>query len=180
MRLATALFALCGVLSSARAVSDDLSHISNEELLAEIAARSNDIERTAERVAILGIDELEHATAAENARTTAREVDERLVERAGLLYRISQRGRALRFLLAAESATEFLKRLETLRRLMLRGLDERREAGLRAAEAEARLASSREQLRRAREMLDRLRQARDELLAEQAERAQPSLRLSDS
>jgi hypothetical protein len=171
VRLPAALLCGCLAFVGVPALGDDLYHVSDAELAEELLARMTDVDRTAERVALLDLEELELAAELENSRTDARELDERLVRRVGLLYRISEGGRGLRYLLASGSATEFLKRLRMLRHLVLEGLEERRQAGLRVAEAEGRIESVRQERQQARAMLQQLEAARVEILDEQTRRA---------
>jgi hypothetical protein len=157
-------------LAPVAVVADDLLYVSEEELSAEIEARTGDIDRTADRLAALELEEMELALALDDARTRMREIEQRLNRRVGVLYRLSRRGAALKYLLSAGSATELLKRLRTLKHLVYDGLDDRRRAGLRVAETEERLRSVSDDRRRALEMLEQLETARAELLAEQVRR----------
>lgn len=165
MRLRPIQIAITAILSATVARAEDLAYVSDEELVAEIADRDNDIQRTTERIATLSLEELELAIAIDDARTQLREIDRRLAGRVGLLYRLSHSGAAIRFLVAASSATEFLKRLRTLRHIVLDGLTDRRQAGLRVAETTERLVAVREDQLRAKGMLEQLGIARDQLRA---------------
>lgn len=171
MRAALALVALGVVFAATGVAADDLSYVSDEELIEELVARDGDIERTSRRIAALDLEELELAVALDEARTQVSEIDQRLVVRVALLYRLSRHGAALRYLISAGSATELLRRVKTLRRLVIDGLDDRRRAGLRVTELEGRMQALRDDQRRATEMLGQLEAARRELLNEQSQRA---------
>jgi len=170
VRATLALVVTCLALVPAVAAADDLSHISDEELSEEIDARDGDIARTAKRIDTLELEELELAVSLDEARTQLEEIDRRLTRRVALLYRLTRHGAALRYLLSAGSATELLKRLKTLQRLVLEGLDDRRQAGVRAADVEERMRAVSLERRQADEMLEQLEAARDELRAERARR----------
>lgn len=171
MRPLSAVVVSLVTLFSATTAGDDLSYVSDDELAQEALAREADIERTAERVTALEIEELELAIALEDARDQARRVEDRLERRVGLLYRLTRRGVALRYLVAASSATDLLKRLKMLRHLVLDGLEDRRRAGVRVVETEGRMAAVRREQSRADEMLTQLEKTHRELLAEQSRRA---------
>jgi hypothetical protein len=166
-------------LLSATAAGDDLSHVSDDELAQEAHSRAADIQRTAERIAALEIEELELAIALEDARDQVRRIEDRLERRVELLYRLTRRGAALRYLVAASSATDFLKRLRTLRHLVLEGLEDRRRAGARVAETEERMVAVRREQGSAAEMLTQLEATQRELLEEQSRRARDSRAATD-
>ncbi|MBW2276836.1 MAG: hypothetical protein JRF63_05045 [Deltaproteobacteria bacterium] len=171
MRAAILLTLVCAVLTAAPAAADDLSHVSDDELSEELTARSGDIARTAERIHVLDTEELEIAVSLDEARTQIRQIEQRLAQRIELLYRLSRHGAALRYLMSAGSATELLKRLRTLRHLVIDGLEDRRRAGLRVAQLEERSRAVSDEQRQAAEMFLHLESAREDLLAEQSRRA---------
>lgn len=171
MRLLSVVVASLVTLWSATIAGEDLSYVSDAELAEEAVARAADIQRTAERVAAFEIEELELAIALEDARDQVRRVENRLERRVELLYRLTERGVALRYLVAASSATDFLKRLKMLRYLVFEGLEDRRRAGVRVAETEEQMAAVRREQIRAAEMLAQLEAAHRELLEEQSHRA---------
>jgi len=171
VRAEISLALACAALAANTVAADDLTYVSKEELTDELAARGGDIDRTVERIHALDVEELEIAVSLEEARTQLRLIDQRLSERVELLYRLSRHGSALRYLVSAGSATELLKRLRTLRHLVIDGLEDRRRVGLRVAQLEDRSQAVRDEQRRAVEMLSELESARDDLLEELTSRA---------
>jgi hypothetical protein len=171
VRAALSLLSSCLVAVAATATADDLSHVSDDDLAEELIARDGDIDRTTRRIAALELEELELAISLDDVHGQVRRIEQRLVHRVALLYRLSRHGAALRYLISAGSATELLKRLRTLRHLVIDGLEDRRSAGLRAVELEGRMRAVRSDRQRADEMLEQLEMARDELLGEQARRS---------
>jgi hypothetical protein len=178
VRAASALLASCFVVWTATALADDLSHVSDEELVEELIARDGDIERTSQRIDSLDLEELELAISLDDARSQVQDIERRLETRVALLYRLSRHGAALRYLVSSGSATELLRRVRTLRHLVIDGLEDRRSAGLRVTDLEERMQQLRADRLRAAEMLEQLESARGELRQEQSRRAgrQPSAR----
>lgn len=174
-RRAGAVLAFSMALVASRAAADDLYHVSDAELESELAARDQDIARTSERVRGLTEREAENAAAIDTARMEALEIDRALAERAAFLYRLGRRGAAFRYLVGAPSASAFLKRYATLRRLVIALLEERRAAGVRLAGAEAELEKTRAELQMAQSMLGQLEDARKELAAELERRYEKTL-----
>ena len=175
IRRTVAMLALSTALAASGAAADDLSHVNDAELESELAARDLDIARTSARVLDLSARETEDAAAIDAARMEALEVDRDLVERAGFLYRLGRRGAAFRYLVGAPSASAFLKRYATLRRLVVALLEARRSAGERLAEAEAARAKTLADLQMARSMLGQLDEARAEIADELARRSETTL-----
>jgi len=157
--------AFCGAVAA-----DDLSHVADEELSQEIEARESDIARTSSRIRDLGIEEEETEASLSRARELVASTEARLSRRAAFLYRLTRSGATLRYLLASESATSFLKRVRVLEHLVVDGLESRRLAGVALAEASSHISTVREDLVRAREMLDMLEEALEELRAERGRR----------
>ena len=175
IRCAAAMLVASMALVAARAVADDFSHVSDSELAAELSARDQDVARTTARVQSLAEREGGDAAAIDAARMEALEIDRSLSERAGFLYRLGRRGAAFRYLVGAPSASVFLRRYATLRRLVVTLLEARRGAGARLAEAEAALEKTRGELQMARAMLSQLEEARIELAEELSRRSQNTL-----
>jgi hypothetical protein len=175
IRLAVTALAASMALIAARAVADDLSHVSDAELAAELSAREQDIARTTERVQSLTEREGGDVAALDTARMEVLEIDRSLAERAGFLYRFGRRGAAFRYLLGAPSASELIRRYATLRRLVVALLEVRRSAGVRLAETEAALEKTRAERQMARVMLSQLEEARAELEQELSLRSQSTL-----
>jgi hypothetical protein len=175
IRTAAAALVVSTTLLASHAAADDLSHVSDAEIAAEIAARDQDIARTSARAAELALREAENAAAIDAARMEVLEIDRSLAERAGFLYRLGRRGAAFRYLLGAPSASAFLRRYATLRRLVVTLLEARRTAGVRLAAAEAALEKTRTDMQSARSMISQLEEARLVLAFELARRSSGTL-----
>ncbi len=158
------------MISSGSSHTEDLAYVSDEELSSELTGRQNDIARTRSRLSSLAADELRALQELTDARTDAKHIQELVTARAVLLYRLSQSGGSLRYLLGSSSASDLLKRLGLLRRLLREGLESQRQSGLRLAEAENRLDGIRREQTEARSMLALLEEALGEILAERASR----------
>ena len=163
-----------GLLAAGLAGGDDFTHIGDDELALEIEGRVADIERTNARIEGI-VDALGAARQeVEAARIELTEIELELAARAELLYRLSHHGKALRYLLAADTATGFLKRLATLRSLVITALEERRRIGLALTEAEARVETLRRDQRQAEGLRAQLESAHRELIDEQQRRLAPT------
>jgi hypothetical protein len=162
-------------LVASRIAADDLSHVSDAELESELAARDQDIARTATRIQNLTEREAENTAAMDTARMETLEIDRALAERAAFLYRLGRRGAAFRYLVGAPSSSAFLKRYATLRRLVIVLLEARRNAGVRLAGVEAALEKTRAELQMAQSMMSQLEEARLELTGELARRSDKTL-----
>ena len=154
------------------AFADDLSYVSDEDIAAELVARSADVERTVERLRSLRSDREQAVARLERARMESLEAERRLAENAGLLYRLSHHGKAVRYLLASGSPMAFMKRIHNLRRLVLKGMIDRRDCGVRLAQTEADLEGIELEISSAGEMLRRLEGAVGDLRAERDRREQ--------
>jgi hypothetical protein len=150
------------------AAADSVKYVSSDELQGEIERRTADIARTRLRLAELA----EQAVRAEQERRLAREsgraAEARAARQAGVLYRISRQGGALRYLLQATDAMDLMARLTMLKRLLYESLDARRAAGLRIAAAEKRVSQLSQEKLAAAKMLEMLEAALAELRDEQA------------
>jgi hypothetical protein len=164
------LLALFAVLALSTAGADDLSYVSDAELASEVQSRSGDIERTQARIGELQAAEARGAADLVRIRSELESNRQSLVSQARVLYRLSQRGGTVRYLLGAPSATVLLQRLHTLRRLVLSGLKAQRLSGMRLSEIEAKLADLASDRTAAGQLLSGLIEARDELVAEQLRR----------
>ncbi len=153
------------------ASSQDLAHVSDEEIAQEIVSRDADILRTSERVEDLEQAALDAGRRLDGARMEVLESERVLARNAALLYRFSRNGKALRYLFASSSAVGFLRRIHILRHLVVSGLESQRESGLRLAEAESDVTTNAREIEMAREMLGRLEENRRELIAERSRRS---------
>jgi hypothetical protein len=165
------LFSVFTATGSGRA--DDLEYVSNAELKAEILRRETDMQRTVERLAELTEKEREVDEELGAAREGIVEIEKQAAVRVRAFYRMSRNAGSLRFFLDADSPTDAIRRINTLRRLLLDGLDARRRAGLRIAEAEKMQSRIREDGEAARAMLDMLTEAYEERLKEATARRMP-------
>ena len=152
------------------AVQEDLSYITDAELKSEIVAREQDMARTKSRLADLNTRETSAARELDAARTGIREAETQASVRVRAYYRLSRNAGSLRFLLDASSPTEAIRRITTLRRLLIDALEARRAAGLRMVSAEKNLHQIQEEETSARRMLDLLTEAHQSRLREAAAR----------
>jgi peptidoglycan hydrolase CwlO-like protein len=118
------------------AKGDDLSYISDEELAEELNARQADLNRTTERIELIKakLNAVKNEISLISAELA--EIDADLASRAALLYRLSSRGKALKYLFSSNSPTAFLKRIQTLKKLITSQMDIKRETGLKLAKTE--------------------------------------------
>ena len=174
LRAGVLVAALAALIASSSSASE-FAHIADDELALEIEARAGDVQRTTARIELLGEQLNEALGAVDEARIELAEIERQLEARVALLYRLSQHGKALRYLFTAESATGFLKRMATLRSLVISGLDQRRRVGLALAESEARVVDLREERRQAIALLEQLETTRQELMDEQQRRLEHAL-----
>lgn len=150
--------------------ADDLSYIADDELDAELEARQLDISRTQERINTL---EQQLTAAQHEAQTVSQEldaIDKRLISRTSMLYRLSRNGKALRYLASSDSGTGFIKRMQTLKKLITSEMAAKRDKGLELAEAQTAIDELEMEIRHAAQMLTQLKTAKDELLAEKHRR----------
>lgn len=137
-------------------IADDLEYVSDDELIAEISQREADIKRTSLRLSELGNLERAALTELSEARTSMVEIDKHAQVRVNAFYRMSRNAGTLKFLLNAESPTEAIRRMNSLKRLLIDGLDAKRQAGLRISEAERTLSRLQDERQAAGNMLTML------------------------
>lgn len=154
------------LLLAGRASYDDFSFIDDKDLDMEVAARTSDIERTSRRIDQLEIKLVEAVTSVEKAQADLIEAEQLSAAKAGLLYRLLRHGRSLRYLFNAGSGTEFLRRADLLRRLLVSSLKKQRDCGLKFTETQTTLEELQRDMRMARVMLTDLDDTLDELLLE--------------
>jgi hypothetical protein len=162
-----------GFCTAASAQSNDLEYVSNSELKAEIMEREEDIKRTAARLADLGEQERTADTELANANRDLQMIEKLSTARIRAFYRMSRNAGTLRFLLNASSPIDAIRRIQTLRRLLLDGLDAHRQAGLRIAEAKKQVSRLQEDKKAARAMIDMLSEAYQTRLIEARARRIP-------
>ncbi len=168
LRPATLLAIALAFAGASRA--DDLTYVSDEELIEEVENRKADILRARARMTSLEGEEVCAREELENASANSKHTETLVAARARLLYRLSRNGGSLRYLLGSTSATQLVKRLDILKRLVRDGLLSQRQAGLRLADAENKLEEIRQSLRDAAALLTILEEAQGELVAEQKRR----------
>ena len=151
-------------------LSEDLVYVQDNELLEEMQSRKNDIQRTADRIEKLKKREAASQDELKRANENLQRIEQSAVVRAKLLYRISRHGGSLGYLLSASSAVDFLKRLSKLKFLLVKGLEARREMGLRLAQAEKKHETILQEEREAEKLLEMLSKALSELEAERTAR----------
>lgn len=152
------------------AVADDLDYVTDKELKTEIVERGEDLKRTKIRLAALAEKEQTASSELLAARKAIVEIETHTAARVRAFYRMSRHAGTLKFLLDADSPTAAIRRITTLRRLLIDALEARRRAGLRIVEAEKLLSRIREDKISAGLMLDMLQEAYDSRLKEAATR----------
>ncbi|MCK9521734.1 MAG: hypothetical protein M0R76_01665 [Proteobacteria bacterium] len=171
------LFCLCTAISLA-ATAGDFGHIASDELAEEADARRQDLQRTEERLqqleaTLATLQAQQHATEEE-----LRALTETLEAHAAILYRISRGGKALRYLMSAETDASFLKRANTLKRLFTSQVKARREKGLHLSSIEADIAQREAEIGTAQGLAEELRETIAELEAAVQQRGAASPQLS--
>jgi hypothetical protein len=146
---------------------DAEEYISIDEVEEEINNRREDIARTEYRLST--IQKAEIAAEAELARSRdhGADIEHQVIIRAKALYRMSRNGGTLRYLFGASSPVDLLKRFSELRRLLIEGLEARRQAGHRIVQAERRVESLAEEREAAFQMKAMLTEALADLEARQ-------------
>ena len=162
----TVLIAIALGVTSTQAFTGDFSYISLEELKTEIDRRKNDVERTRSRIVALGEEKIRANSELSEAEKRALEADEMVAVRVKAFYRLSRKGKALRYLLGAESPVQMLKRYDQLKRLMQDGIKDRQQASIRLQEARSNIESIEREKYQAGEVLSMLEQALAELQTE--------------
>ena len=160
------LAALLALLIAATSSANDSNYISRMELSEEIASRDADIARTSARMESLIEMENLATESLDQARVQADEIEKSVIARVRLLYRLSRNGGSLRYLLGASSATEMLKRIQTLTRMVRQSLESHRQAGIVIVQAEEKLSEIRNEKKAAGGMLVNLMEARQNLVEE--------------
>ena len=162
----TILVAIAFGVTSTQAFTDDYSYISLEELKTEIDRRRSDVERTRSRMASLEEEKILANSELVEAEKRALEADEMVAVRAKAFYRLSRKGKAIRYLLGAQSPVQMLKRYNQLKRLMQDGIKDRQQASLRLQEAKSNVERIEREKYQAGEVLSMLEQALAELQTE--------------
>lgn len=162
----TILMAIALAITSTQAFTDDFTYISQEELRTEMDRRKNDVERTRSRMAALEGERNQAFTELEDAKKRAAEADEMVAVRAKAFYKLSRKGKNIKYILGAESPVQMLKRYNQLKRLMQDGIADRNQASLRLTEAKSNIDRINQEKYRAGEVLSLLEQALDELRTE--------------
>ncbi len=161
------------VQSADLAQSNELDYVSNSELKAEIKEREEDMKRTAARLADLGEQERIAEAELTGAKQDLQKIESASAARVRAFYRMSRNAGTLRYLLNADSPIDAIRRVQTLRQLLVDGLEQHREAGLRLAEAEKQVAVVKEGKEAAHAMLEMLTEAYRTRLAEARARRIP-------
>lgn len=148
----------------------ELGYVSDGELKSEIAERENDIKRTKARLAELLTLEQKSSAELAAARSSIIEIETQTQVRVRAYYCMSRNAGTLRFLFDAVSPTDAIRRITLLRRLLIEGLEARRAAGLRIAEAERTASRVIEDKEAAGLMLDMLNEALQSRIKEATDR----------
>lgn len=140
-------------------------YASDKELATELMQRKEDIERTAARLAELTRQEENARRLLQRAIEDDKRTQAAAMERARMYYLISKNGGALEFILNADSVVDMLKRHALLKQILIRGLEARRESGLRVASTEQQLSIIKKEKAAALNMHAMLSQTLSELTA---------------
>lgn len=142
------------------------AYASRQEQLEELARRRGDLGRAEARLATFEEKLAETETLLASCRIQLTATEAAAAERATVLYRLTRRGALVRYLLGSGSPIELLRRLAFLRTLSISALEERRQAGLRLAEAEGRRTSLIQSRAEAGQLIAELRDIVEELETE--------------
>ncbi|MBN2339912.1 MAG: hypothetical protein JXX29_23460 [Deltaproteobacteria bacterium] len=134
MRFRLILGVLVGLLCT-QAWSEDLSYVDDEELSVELDSRTQDLERTRARISDVERQLLAQQNEIFNLKQQLERVEQKLVQRTSMLYRLSKNGKSVQYLFSSNSATAFVKRMQTLRKLVTSEMDEKRELSVQLARA---------------------------------------------
>lgn len=137
-------------------LGEDYSWVESDELKMELSARRNDMTRTEER-----LTELRHQLKAEQEEIVIlsqnlAEIDNRLVQRTSMLYRLSKNGKSVQYLFGSDSIIAFVKRMQTLRLLVTSQMDAKREVSLQLTRVEDEMERTRAQMENAKTLLGQL------------------------
>lgn len=153
-----------------QAWSEDLSYVGDDELVMELQSRRADLDRTSNRV----IELQEQLAAQKNEILTLNKkienVEQKLVQRTSMLYRLSKNGKSVQYLFSSDSATSFIKRMQTLRKLVTSQMDEKRDLSLQLAGVKDEVARTREELKGAKLLGEQLHAVVETLQQEQRKR----------
>ncbi len=152
------------------AVADEYAYVSDQELAEELAVHQRDIGRTTQRITALNaeIRRIEETQRAQQMEIAAQQ--QGLSERVRLLYRLSKSGSLARYIFGSHSAMELLRRLHTLRHVVLRDLSHLQDLHEQLARRDQRLGRLISEKRAAEQMLLAFKSAYSALTAEQAGR----------
>jgi peptidoglycan hydrolase CwlO-like protein len=137
-------------------LGEDYSWVESDELKMELNARRNDMKRTEER-----LTELRHQLKAEQEEIVILsqhmdEIENRLVQRTSMLYRLSKNGKSVQYLFGSDSIIAFVKRMQTLRLLVTSQMDAKREVSLQLTRVEDEMERTRAQMENAKTLLGQL------------------------
>jgi peptidoglycan hydrolase CwlO-like protein len=155
------LAALC-----TQALGEDYSWVESDELKMELNARRKDMKRTEER-----LTELRHQLKAEQEEIVILnqhldEIENRLVQRTSMLYRLSKNGKSVQYLFGSDSIIAFVKRMQTLRLLVTSQMDAKREVSLQLTRVEDEMERTRAQMESAKTLVGQLTATVDALQKE--------------
>jgi peptidoglycan hydrolase CwlO-like protein len=167
-----ALLLSTGILLSfeTRLAASEYSHVTDAELSVDVQRRQSDLTRTADRITDLTtrIQVVQEEIQVMTERIDA--IDARLVERTAILYRLSRNGKSVQYLLSSDSAITFLKRIQTLRKLVTSEMDLKRAASLALSESMDEVTQLNEKRQGAIRFQRELENTIEELLREQQRR----------
>jgi cell division protein FtsB len=143
------------------------------ELEEELGRRQADLDRARERLDDLAAEISELESLVLSSKEKLGRAEDLAAQQAAVLYRLTNRGALVRYLLGSDSPVELLRRLGFLRALSLNALEVRRQAGLHLAQLEERLASTLEAQLQTQQLIGRLQDTIQEIASDIAKIAGP-------
>lgn len=155
---------------STHAWSEDLSYIDSNELHIELNARKTDLKRTQNRITDIQQRLLAQQHEVKNLREQIASIDTKLVQRTSMLYRLSKNGKSVQYLFTAGSATAFVKRMQTLKKLVTSQMDAKRDVSVQLEHGNDEIKRLKNDLHNAKQLGQQLTAIVDSLQKEQQQR----------
>ena len=162
--------AVAGVLFCGAARAQDMSYITDDELAEELTSRMDDLRRTTERIGELRDSLAAIRSEMEQIEERIEAIDNRLVRKTSMLYRLSRNGKTVQYLFTSSSAITLLKRIQTLKKIITTEMDAKRQANLELTRAADEATKAEDELAQASELLEELHLAIDDLRHERERR----------
>ncbi|MBN2804347.1 MAG: hypothetical protein JXR91_14725 [Deltaproteobacteria bacterium] len=147
MKTSTLIFLIIGFSFSVKTIkAEDLSYVTDEELNEDITARTNDVIHTSKL-----IDEMK--TSLDNSilelsddKEKLIKINSRLNKKSIILYKMSRNGKSVQYLISSDSAITFIKRVETLKKLVTVEIKNKKEAELKIFSKEEKIKELKESI----------------------------------